>query len=88
MVKKGKLSSGTDMKGFVTEGISMGGIIVLGPMVKGRMLTGRKVTELKSKLRAAVDETKRSANVEISAFVMPAANSISIKFEFAAVELT
>ena len=68
----------------------------------GEMLTGRKFTELKSKLRAAVDETKkakalRSANIEIPAFVMlwqrrtepgvPAANSISIKFQFDAVNL-
>ena len=78
MAKEGMLSSGIDMKGFVTEGIFMG--IFPRPILMGEMLTGRNVTELKSKLRAAVDETKkanafRSANVEISAFVILAENN-------------
>ena len=78
MAKEGMLSSGIDMKGFVTEGIFMG--IFPRPILMGEMLTGRNVTELKSKLRAAVDETKkakafRSANVEFFSFVILAENN-------------
>ena len=94
--------SGNGWKGWVGEGTSMEGIIVPKLMVKGRMLTGWIFMELKSKLSwADVDGTKkaktcRSANDEISAFVMlaqrrsepgvPAVNSISITLQFAAVK--